>query len=44
LNYKRKYDGLPTETRRLKDLEDEDSKPRKVAADEELASLLVPAA
>lgn len=33
-NWKRKYDGLlPTEMRRLKQLEDENSKLRKVVAD-----------
>ena len=34
LNWKKKYDGLlPTEMRRLKQLEDENSKLRKVVAD-----------
>jgi putative transposase len=33
-NWKKKYGGLlPTEMRRLKQLEDENSKPRKVVAD-----------
>ena len=33
-NWKKKYDGpLPTEMRRLKELEDENSKLRKVVAD-----------
>jgi putative transposase len=33
-NWKRKYDGLsPTEMRRLKQLEDENAKLRKVVAD-----------
>ena len=36
-NWKRKYDGLlPTEMRRLKQLEDENSKLRKVVADQSL--------
>ncbi len=35
--WKKKYDGLlPTEMRRLKQLEDENSKPRKLVADPRL--------
>jgi putative transposase len=40
-NWKKKYDGLlPTEMRRLKQLEDENSKLRKVVADLSLKEML----